>query len=238
MRRGLLVAAFVTGATALGLGASLGRVAQANPAATDPARPERLDAPACSAWEVDYKLISGTRLKITDTLMNAGDGTYDVGPGKLRLRFTDAGGQPGNGKVELLELSVTTKFTLESKVLGIKTSVTTDSVSRNTPDQAGVVARGTRSGNALTWSGQANGYRADGKLTCTGTLCGKLGAPPPGESTVQIGPYPVSYKPFYFDDGVKKVIMPFAEVARSEKPKQTTSLQLVGVETARRCVPR
>jgi len=192
----------------------------------------------CEVWEVDYALVDGTRLRISDTFMKAGDGTYDVGPGKVKIRFQDAGGKPGPGTAELLQLKVVTKFTVVSNVVGMKTKVETDAVSRNTPGKCGVIAKGKLEGNKVSWLGPAHGYRSDGTLHCEGTMCGKMGAPPRGASPVKIGPYPVNYQAFLFGDGVKKLLMPFAEVARSDKPKQVTHLQLVGVETRRECVKK
>jgi len=200
--------------------------------------PISLDGAKCDAWEVDYDLVAGTRFRVSETVMKAGDGTYDVGPGRVRIRFRDAGGKPGPGTADLLKLEVTTKFTVESNVVGLKTTVKTDAVSKNTPGKCGVIAQGQLQGNRLAWLGAANGYRSDGKLFCEGVMCGKMGAPPAGESPMTMGPYPVTYQPFVFSDGVKRFTMPFSEVARSSKPKQVTHLELAGVETSRKCVTR
>ena len=226
----------------LAVGVVIASVGSALPSAADPV-PTKNQAPnslatGCEVWEVDYALVSGTRFRISDTFMKAGDGTYDIGPGKVKIRFRDGGGKPGPGTAELLQLEVVTKFTVESNVVGMKTTVETDAVSRNTPGAGGVIANGKLDGNKLNWLGPAHGYRSDGKLRCEGTMCGKMGAPPRGESPIKIGPYSVTYKAFLFGDGTRKLMMPFAEVARSEKPKQVTHLQLVGVETQRKCVKR
>ncbi len=229
----LLIAAvlgWVAGSAGIGVadGQPLDRGSQAVP----------LDGAKCDAWEIDYQLIGGTRLRVSETTMGAGDGTYDVGPGEVKLRFGDEGGKPAAGAVELLKLEVVTKFTVESKVVGLKTTVRTDAVAKNTPGKCGVIARGTLTGNRVTWQGSAEGYRSDGKLFCEGVMCGKMGAPPAGESPVKMGPYPVHYQPFSFGADLKRFTMPFSEVARSARPKQVTHLELTAVETRRRCVRR
>jgi hypothetical protein len=185
---------------------------------------------------IDYELGPRTSLTITDTSLGAGDGTYPVGPGRAQLRFTGHGGEPAAGRAELVALEVTTRFTVRARALGVTTRVLTDATTTLTPDECGVIARGTLDGGRLIWSESARGYRSQGTLTCSGT-CGKFGAPPAGRSPWRVGPYPVGLKPLAFHDGLSRFSMPPAQVERSRRPRQTTLLRLEGREIARRCAP-
>ncbi|HEY3351815.1 MAG TPA: hypothetical protein VGQ83_01080 [Polyangia bacterium] len=202
------------------------------PGATQPA-----SAPACGSWIIEYAIGPGTALKITDTMMGAGNGTHAVGPGTAKVRV-DVGvdGQPGAGGAQLLELELTTRFTVNAGALGFKTRVATDGAVRFTPDRCGVIARGAFDGAKITWSERARGYRSNGTLNCSGT-CGRFGAPPPGRSQSRTGPYAVQLKPFTLGDGLHHLTMPFTQVEHTSSPKQTSLLRLNGQETGRHCAP-
>jgi hypothetical protein len=209
------------------------------PGATPATRPATAPAAAagCPAWIVTYELGPGTTLKITDTTLGAGNGTFAVGPGRATLRVA-AGpdGQPAPGPAALLELEVPARFTVNASALGFKTRVASDLLIRFTPDRCGVVARGALEGARVVWSEPARGYRATGTLTCSGT-CGHFGAPPAGRSATRTGPYPVKLAPFTVGPGLHELAMPYVQVERSSSPKQRTLLKLGGRETGRLCAP-
>ena len=148
----------------------------------------------CGAWEVEYTL--SEKLRLSDTPMGQGNGAYDVGPGRVVLRFEDQGGQPG-GRVEMASYDVRQHFRIDAKTAFWSTHVSTDAHTRGTPDACGV-AEGVLRGSTLAWSSPVRGYRSDGTVTCDGSLCGKFGAPPRGESELHIGPDPVTLAPFQF----------------------------------------
>ncbi|GEM_PF-1226818 len=248
-RWGVLVAGVLAGALAAHVArsglitpaqaASAAATAAAEPAPPNPLdldSPRPLDNGPCERIEIEYALGAGSRIRVSDTLLGAGDGEYDLASGTARLRFMATDGKPVPGPAELLSLKVAYDFTAVTQVAGLKTQVRTVAVARNTPDRCGVVARGTFDGSRLTFREDARGYRCDGKLYCEGALCGRFGAPPPGESTVAVGPFDASYRPITLTDGVKTLTMDYSKVARTESPRQTTSLRLVAREVKRACV--
>jgi hypothetical protein len=129
------------------------------------------------------------------------------------------------------------RFVITSKTLLWTTQVTTDTKTRGTPDTCGVAAEGQLTGNVLGWSGPVRGYRTDGTLTCDGSLCGKFGAPPPGQSDLHIGPGPVQFRPFVFAKDMKTFTMQETLVATTDMPKQKAHLVLAGREARRSCAP-
>lgn len=190
-------------------------------------------APACAAWEVEYAL--SANLRLSDTPLGQGDGVYPIGPGRVVLRFEDAAGHPG-GRVQMQSYEMREHFTVQSKALVWTTTVVTDTRTGDTPDACGVAAEGRLAGNLLGWSTPVRGYRTDGTLTCDGSMCGKFGAPPSGQSPLHIGPAPVPFEPFEFAADTKTFKMAPTFVAKTEMPKQTAHLALSGREVRRTCV--
>lgn len=187
----------------------------------------------CDGWEVEYAL--SANLRLSDTPLGQGDGVYSIGPGRVVLHFDDRDGQPA-GHARMLSYDMREHFVITSKALLWTTTVTTDTKTRDTPDACGVAAEGALSGGTLTWSGPVRGYRTDGALTCDGSLCGKFGAPPPGQSPLHIGPGPVQFGAFVFGRDIKTFSMAETTVAKTEMPKQTAHLVLTGREMRRSCV--
>jgi hypothetical protein len=193
--------------------------------------PASADAPpACDGWEVEYTLAS--RVQVSDTAMGAGDGTYDAGPGRLVLRFEDRGGQPG-GRVRMTKLAMHHHFSVVARMV-FTTTVTTDA---DAQAACPTLADGTLNDHTLAWSGNVCGYRSDGTLTCEGSMCGKFGAPPSGQSPFHMGPDAVTFKSLEFAPDMKTFKMPFSLVSQSESPKQKTALALSGREVRRTCIP-
>lgn len=188
--------------------------------------------PECEAWEVDY--VTTGRLSIRDTTMGAGDGDHVVGPGTLTLRFEGAAG-PGPGPARMLAYRMPEKIVVEAKAVFFSTKVVSETLGQAGPVACGVAA-GTWSGNRLAWSTPMRGYRSDGTITCEGSMCGKMGAPPKGRSEYHEGPRDLPLAPFVFAADRRSFTMGPVVVAKTESPKQTTSMQLAGRETKRTCV--
>jgi hypothetical protein len=186
----------------------------------------------CKAWQIDYTLAA--TLTLSDTPMGAGDGEYAIGPGQMTLRFEDKGGKPG-GRAQMLAYKMRDHFTVVSRALFLKTTVTTDARTRVTP-VAGVAAEGRLEGGRLDWTTKVRGYRTDGYLTCEGALCGKFGAPPAGRSELRIGPGDVQFSALQLSADLKRFTMPSTFVAKTKTPKQTAHVELRGREARRRAI--
>ncbi len=192
------------------------------------------DEPPCDATERDYSVAANLRL--SDTLMGAGDGIYRIGPGKLTLRW----GKPderGQTPVKLVAYSMQDTFTVVSKALFWTTRAENHTHSKVTPDRCGVAAEGTFAGRTLRWTGQVRGYRSDGTVTCEGSFCGKFGAPREGTSDVHTGAHPVTFAPFEFDPSTQTFTMAYSVVQQTSSPSQTSAVSLGGRELRRACVP-
>jgi hypothetical protein len=215
----------------LALAAGLALALGPRPAIAD--APPPVPAPSCDAWEINYAL-SGN-LELSDTPLGQGDGIYPVGPGTAVLRFEDHGGQPG-GHAKLLSYSMKQAITVVASALFFKATVLSDTITRALPDACGVNAEGLLTGTSLGWNGPARAFRSDGTLNCDGSLCGKFGAPPAGQSPLHLGPNPVQFQPFQFTADLKTFTMPSTFVSKTDDPKQTAHLALSGRETKRACV--
>lgn len=194
----------------------------------------RADEPpvSCAAWDVDYALAANLQLK--DTPMGEGNGVYGIGPGKAVLRFSSKGGSAAS--VRMLSYTMREAFTIKSKTLFWTTTVITDTHTAATPDACSTAAEGTLANGTLRWTTPVRGYRTDGTLTCDGSLCGKFGAPPPGQTALHIGPSDVKFSPFVFAADMKTFSMSSTEVSKTAMPKQTGSVTLSGREMKRTCV--
>lgn len=195
--------------------------------------PSPAPAPPCDAWEVEYALAGN--LKLTDTPLGQGDGVYPAGPGMAVLRFEDHGGQPG-GRAKLVGYSMKQSVTVNASALFFSAKVVSATTTRALPDACGVDGEGTLNGTTLAWSGPMHGFRSDGTIHCDGSLCGKFGAPPSGDSALHIGPNPTLLQSFQFSPDLKTFSMPSAFVSKTDDPKQTAYLALSGRETKRSCV--
>ncbi len=198
-----------------------------------PHTPAMADDPPCNAWEVEYTLAAQVRL--SDTAMGAGDGLHTIGPGKVILHFDNVNGQPGGG-VKLMTYEMTDQFTVNAHVLGLGTTVTNDTKTRTTPNVCGVSAQGAVSNRVVRWSTLWNGMHTDGQLHCSGSMCGRMGAPPTGQSEVHTAAHPVVFKPFEYAPDMKTFHMDYSVTAKSSSPSQTSSITFNGRETKRSCI--
>lgn len=187
----------------------------------------------CGAWEVEYTL--SENLRLSDTPMGKGNGTYAVGPGRVVLRFEDVGGRPG-GRVEMVSYGMREHFHIDSKAVFWGAHVTTDAETHATPGACGV-AEGVLRGTTLDWSVPVRGYRTDGMIDCDGSLCGRFGAPPAGRSELHIGPDAVMLRPFQFSPDMKTFTMPETLTSKTQMPQQTASAAISGREVRRTCLP-
>jgi hypothetical protein len=193
-----------------------------------------LVAPRSSAEEmpcpadVEYDL--NATLALTETPMGAGDGSYTIGPGKVVLSFD-------NGRVQMLSYAMRENFTIHAHTVFWTTTVKTETKTAGTPDACSVVAEGTfdRATRTLRWRTPLRGYHTDGTLVCSGSMCGKFGAPPTGESQLHIGPGPVAFSPFVFSPDLKTFTMASTHVAKTSMPKQSAAVALAGREVRRTC---
>lgn len=203
------------------------------------AEPVRGPAPAnpahCPNWVAEYALAA--RLRLTDTPFGAGDGVYDIGPGRLKIGFSSSP-EANTLNARVLAYEMRNSFTVESHVMFIRAKVTTRAESRATPDARGVVATGTLTDQQLTWSLPFHGHRTDGTLFCEGLGCGFPGIPPSGQSPLHIPPSPVKFGRFSFDSPNLLVFrMDYVKVAHTEMPRQTAFVSISGRQTSRECVP-
>ena len=199
--------------------------------AVAPCSMARSDDTPCTAWEIEYEL-TGT-LRISNTMMGAGDGSHIVGPGKLVLRFDDAGGRPG-GNVTVASYEMATHFTVDAHFLGIGTTVANDTLTKSTGGACAPVARGfIGDDRTMRWQAPWTGIRTDGTLTCSGT-CGRFGAPARGRSELHMPPHSVAFGSFAFTANRTAFLMSYAVVDQTSN--DTASLSLSGRETRRSCV--
>ena len=186
-------------------------------------------APAFDGWEVEYALVG--KVRISDTTMGAGDGTHDVGPGIVVLRFDDVAGEPG-GRARVSRFELTMRFTVDAYVLGIGTTVLHETVTRASPNGLGFIAEGRLgSDRVIRWAGPWANVGTEGHQTCSGSMCSKFGAPPAGRSVFHIAPHPMTLNPFTLSPNKKALRMDY--VVMDKKPSHTSRLLLQGSERRR-----
>ena len=185
----------------------------------------------CHAWEAEYLL--SEKLRLSDTPMGKGDGTYAVGPGRLVLRFEDEGG-PGS-RVQMVSYDIHEHFYVDTDATFWNARVTTDVRTTGMPNACSI-GDGEMRGSTLTWTSPVRGYRTDGTMTCEGSLCGKFGAPDPGPRDLHIVPNAVTLGPFAFSADMRTFTMPEILTAQTESPKQTAHSAISGREVRRTCV--
>jgi hypothetical protein len=170
---------------------------------SDAAAAEGGDASACShSWLIEYRLHGdpppGPPLPIDRTVfrtlvqnidfrvgdhtdpiwqcLEGGQNCLGVGPGRLRLRFGDVGGHPGDGKVTLVSYENRYDF----KLAFIETRLTIDAdgvlppsppsrLEPNHPAPICEAAIGQLSGRRIAWTTPVVDHRTHGALTCTET---------------------------------------------------------------------
>jgi hypothetical protein len=198
------------------------------PTATSFAAPVR-----CREREIEYALVG--RLRIADTPLGAGDGIYEIGPGRVVLRIEQGSGDP-RSRVKLISYEMHLNFVVKSRVLFWNTKVVTSAVGHASDPSGKPVAEGATLGRTITWGGEIRGYHTDGTLTCSGNVCGSFGAPPRGTTPLSAPPGAVKLAPFEFSADGTTFAMASTLLSRSSTPQQRTSLALAGREVAESCV--
>ena len=88
----------------------------------------------------------------------------------------------------------------------------------------------------MRWSTLWNGIHTDGKVNCSGSMCGHLGAPPSGDSEVHTPAHPAVFKTFDYAPDLKSFHMDYSVSSKSTSPSQTSSITFNGHETRRSCI--
>jgi hypothetical protein len=104
----------------------------------------------CRRWTAEYALAG--RVQLTDTPFGAGDGVYDVGPGKLRLQFTMSSAPNAPIAVKLLSYQMRDHIVIDARVLFFRTRVTTQAQTHAGGDHLRAAASGVLSGRTLEWT--------------------------------------------------------------------------------------
>jgi hypothetical protein len=192
----------------------------------------------CDATDVEYAVAAN--LRVTGTLMGAGDGEYRIGPGRIVLRFDhDPDRLPGSpSSVRMMAYDMSEKFQVVSKLVFFTTKVLTDVRSHGTPDARSVVAEGVLTDRAIRWTNVVGSFRSDGTLTCEGFFCGKFGAPPAATSEFHMGPSKMSFSRFEFSADMKTFSMQSTLDSKTANPQQESYVAFAGREMRRACVDR
>jgi hypothetical protein len=189
--------------------------------------PRGLAEDAC-AQETEYEVSSN--LQITETPLGEGNGTFAVGPGRIVLRFD------GN-EVKMTKYAMREHVTVTAKNVGFKTTVVSDTSTTATPDACGSVAEGALDGSTIRWRTPVRGLKTDGTITCSGSFCGKFGAPQRGQSPFHDGPIDIRFSSFTLSPDRKTFTMPMTHMSKTSSPKQSAAMSFAGRETKRACVP-
>jgi hypothetical protein len=179
---------------------------------------------ACPVSDVEYAV--SANVMVTNTPFGAANGLYSLGSGKIRLRVQ---GQPHEAEtVKLMSYELQNRLTVEAKVAMVSTKVVTTSRTSTAGDVCDGSAQGTLRDGTLTWSTKVKGYHSDGTMECSGSMCGKFGAPPKGTSPLHDVPPGLTFNAFTFSPDHATFTMPYTLVSKSDSPSQTTYLTLSG----------
>jgi len=177
----------------------------------------------CKTLEVEYVLAGNLRL--SDTPMGQGDGTYRIGPGRALIRFE-------GDRARLLAYTMEQRFTIHPSALFWRASLVTN---MHAGMREGATVDGAFDGHIIRWSGGMP-YFIDGTMQCTGSLCGKFGAPRSGTSPISIPAYTQALEPFVFSNDGQTFTMQSTPGPHTTSPKQTSEVSVAGREIKRVCV--
>jgi hypothetical protein len=155
-----------------------------------------------------------------------------MGSGEITLRIAE---HPGVESVKLMSYDMTNRLTVSARFAMLSTKVVTASHTSAAHDACDGSAQGTLHDGTLTWSSKVSGYRSDGTMECSGSMCGKFGAPPDGVSPFHDTPVAMRFSPFNFSPDGSTFTMPYMLVSKSDSPKQTTYLALSGRRVRHAC---
>jgi hypothetical protein len=185
---------------------------------------------ACPVSDVEYNVIASVVIK--NTVFGAANGEYPMGSGKLTLRLAE---QAGLTSVKLMSYELTNRLTVDARVAMLSTKVVTASHTTAAENACDGSAQGTLHNGTLTWKSDISGYRSDGTMECSGSMCGKFGAPPGGTSPFHDAPLAMRFTPFTFSPDRATFTMPYVLASKSDSPKQTTYLALSGRRANQQC---
>jgi hypothetical protein len=193
-------------------------------------RPAAAADEACPVSDVEYSVVANVYIR--DTPFGAGNGVYSLGSGRMRLRIEE---QAGHKSVKLMSYELVNRLTVEAKVAMLSTKVVTTSQTSTARDACNGSAQGTLFDGTLIWSTKVLGYHSDGTMECSGSMCGRFGAPPRGTSPFHDTPPVLTFSPFTFSPDGSTFTMPYTIVSKSDSPQQTTRLALSGRRVKQEC---
>ncbi|MCA9628452.1 MAG: hypothetical protein KC766_12330 [Myxococcales bacterium] len=191
------------------------------------------NCPGAMAWEVTYDL-TGSVFEISGTPFKAGDQKnvvqkpYDAddhwGPATMVIRFTDAGGTPGDGAAQIVSYTARQDFVVNATGTAVHTALDVDASPTGT--QCGT-AEGSLASDTLSFGTDMRNYHTKGAITCTGSdaLC-KLANPRDVDETKD-----QALNSFTFTNGVAAFKMEKVDVPNTDNA--TTELSFIGTETGR-----
>jgi hypothetical protein len=185
---------------------------------------------ACPVFDVEYNVTASVVIK--NTVFGAANGMYPMGSGKITLRIAE---QAGLASVKLMSYELTNQLTVDARVVMLSTKVVTASHTSAARDACDGSAQGTLHNGILTWNSRVLGYRSDGTMECSGSMCGKFGAPPNGTSPYHDTPLAMKFSPFSFSPDRVTFTMPYILASKSDSPKQTTYMALSGRRAKQLC---
>jgi hypothetical protein len=188
-------------------------------------------AAGCPVADLDYDIVA--HVVIRNTAFGAANGEYTLGSGTMRLRVR---GREEQGSVSLMFFELVNHLTVVVRAPVMSGQIVTLSrttVSHDAPEGS---AQGTISGGVITWTTNVAGYRSDGTIECTGSACGRFGAPAKGVSPLHEARPTMMFNSFTFSADGSTFTMPYALLSKSESPRQTTYLALSGRRVRRTCV--
>jgi hypothetical protein len=191
------------------------------------------DVAGCALYEAEYVIVA--HLVVRNTILGAANGEYPMGSGRMKLRVQTL---EDHAEVRMISYDTDNDLSIDARIGPFVATVLSRSRTTVTPGPCAGSARGTLRGGTLTWSSSVAGYRTDGTMQCTGSMCGQHGAPPRGESALHEVPPAVMFKAFAFSPDGETFTMPYALISRSETPRQTTYLALAGRRVRQSCIPR
>jgi hypothetical protein len=186
--------------------------------------------PACAATDSDYAVVA--HVVVRNTAFGAANGEYLLGSGTMRLH-AEGGRDPW--RVTLTAFELLNHLTVAVRAAVVSGQIVTLSRTSVTHDASGSSAQGSLRGGVLTWTTPVTGYRSDGTMECSGSMCGKFGAPPKGASPFHDVPPTVAFNPFTFSADGGTFTMPYALLSKADSPRQTTYLSLAGRLVRRVC---
>ena len=161
-------------------------------------------------------------------MFGAANGVYPLGTGKLTLRVE-------RDAVRLMSYDLVNLLTVKASVLMVSTTVVTASHTSTARDACRGSAQGALHDGLLTWNSPVSGYHSEGTQECSGSMCGKFGAPPPGTSPFHDAPSALTFGAFTFSPDGSTFTMPYMFVSRSSSPQQTTYMALSGRRLKQSC---